>query len=145
MQAAVHVDAGGSSAARARHPWLFSGAVARVVGDPEPGAEVDVHGADGSFLGRGLFNPHSQIRVRLYTAEDEPLDGAFFAARVRRAVALRSGLLGYGDPAGACRLVFSEGDELSGLTVDRYGAWLVVVLTGLGMAGRLDTILDALE
>jgi 23S rRNA (cytosine1962-C5)-methyltransferase len=145
MKPAVHLDAGGSSAARGRHPWIFSGAITRVVGDPEPGAEVDVHGPDGTFLGRGLFNPHSQIRVRLYTSEDEPLDGAFFAARVRRAVALRAGTLGLGDPAGACRLVFSEGDELSGLTVDRYGSWLVVVLTGLGIAGRLEPILDALE
>jgi 23S rRNA (cytosine1962-C5)-methyltransferase len=145
MNPAVHLDARGTSPARARHPWIFSGAVARVVGDPEPGAEVDVHGADGTFLGRGLFNPHSQIRVRLYTADDEPLDGTFFAARVRRAVALRGGLLGLGDPAGACRLVYSEGDELSGLTVDRYGDWLVVVLTGLGMAGRLEAILDVLQ
>ena len=116
-----------------------------MVGDPGAGAEVDVLGPDGAFLGRGLFNPHSQIRVRLYTAEDEPLDDAFFAARVRRAAALRGGLLGLGDPAGACRLVFSEGDELSGLTVDRYGRWLVVVLTGLGIAGRLEAVLDVLE
>jgi 23S rRNA (cytosine1962-C5)-methyltransferase len=145
MKPAVHLEPGGSAAARARHPWIFSGAVTRVVGDPAPGDEVDVIDADGSFLGRGLFNPHSQIRVRLYTVVDEPLDGAFFAARVRRAVALRTGLLGLGDPAGACRLVFSEGDELSGLTVDRYGSWLVVVLTGLGIAARLEAILDVLE
>ena len=145
MKPAVHLDQRGTSPARARHPWIFSGAVARVVGAPEPGAEVDVHGADGTFLGRGLFNPHSQIRVRLYTAEDEPLDGAFFAARVRRAVALRRGLLGADRPSGASRLVFSEGDELSGLTVDRYGEWLVVVLTALGVAGRLEAILDTLQ
>jgi 23S rRNA (cytosine1962-C5)-methyltransferase len=145
MKQAVHLDPRGTTAALGRHPWIFSGAVDRVVGDPEPGAEVDVHGADGTLLGRGLFNPHSQIRVRLYTPNDEPLDGAFFAARVRRAVALRGALLGLGDPAGACRLVFSEGDELSGLTVDRYGDWLVVVLTGLGIAGRLEAILDGLQ
>ena len=142
---AVHLDAKGAGPARARHPWIFSGAVTRVVGDPQPGTEVDVLDPQGELLGRGLYNPTSQIRVRLYTANDEPLDGAFFANRVRRAVALRNGLLGLGDPAGACRLVFSEGDELSGLTVDRYGRHLVVILTGLGIAGRLDPILDALE
>lgn len=145
MKPAVHLDARGTSPARARHPWIFSGAIERVTGTPEPGAEVEVHGADGTFLGRGLFNPHSQIRVRLYTAADEPLDAAFFAGRVRRAVALRRGLLGLDHPAGACRLVFSEGDELSGLTVDRYGDWLVVVLTALGVHGRLEMILDVLE
>ncbi len=142
---AVLLDAKGAGAARARHPWIFSGAIARVVGDPEPGAEVDVRDAEGAYLGRGLYNPKSQIRVRLYSSEDEQLDGAFFAERVRRAVALRTGVLGLGDPAGACRLVFSEGDELSGLTVDRYGRHLVVILTSLGMAGRLEPILDALE
>ncbi len=141
----MYLDPKGAAPALARHPWIFSGAIARVSGDPEPGAEVDVLDADGAFLGRGLFNPHSQIRVRLYTSEEEPLDGAFFAARVRRAVALRSGLLGLGDPNGACRLVFSEGDELSGLTVDRYGRHLVVLLTGLGIAAHLEAILDTLE
>ncbi len=145
MSPAVHLDPKGAGAARSRHPWIFSGAIARVSGDPAPGAEVDVLDKDGTYLGRGLFNPRSQIRVRLYTSEDVPLDGPFFAARVRRAVALRSGLLDLGDPAGACRLVFSEGDELSGLTVDRYGRHVVVILTGLGVAGRLEPILDALE
>lgn len=99
----------------------------------------------GDFVGRGLFNPHSQIRVRLYTWDDAPLDAAFFRRRVADAVELRTGLLGLGDAAGACRLVFSEGDGLSGLTVDRYGRHLVVQLTGLGIAERLDTVLDALE
>jgi 23S rRNA (cytosine1962-C5)-methyltransferase len=141
----VQLNAKGAGAARARHPWIFSGAITRVVGEPPPGAEVDVRGPDGELLGRGLFNPTSQIRVRLYASVDVPLDGAFFAERVRRAVALRSGVLGLGDPAGACRLVFSEGDELSGLTVDRYGRHLVVILTGLGIAGRLEPILDMLE
>jgi len=140
----VHLTPRGQGAALARHPWIFSGAIARVDGEPGPGAEVDVLGPGGAFLGRGLFNPHSQIRVRLYTARDELLDSDFFAARVRDAVRLRAGALRLGDPAGACRLVFSEGDGLSGLTVDRYGSHLVVMLTGLGIAGRLEAILDAL-
>jgi len=142
---AVRLTSRGEGPARARHPWIFSGAVADVSGDPEPGAEVDVLDSIGGFVGRGLFNPHSQIRVRLYTAEDEPLDDAFFAARVRSAIELRHGLLDLGDPTGACRLVFSEGDGLSGLTVDRYGPYLAVQLTGLGIAGRLESILDALQ
>jgi len=142
---AVRLTSRGEAPARARHPWIFSGAVADVAGDPTPGAEVDIFDSTGGFIGRGLFNPHSQIRVRLYTVEDEPLDDAFFAARVRAAIALRRGLLALDDPEGACRLVFSEGDGLSGLTVDRYGPYLAVQLTGLGIAGRLDPILEALE
>ena len=142
---AVHLTSRGEAPARARHPWIFSGAVADVTGDPEPGAEVDILARDGEFLGRGLFNPHSQIRVRLYTPRDEALDGPFFVSRVRRAIELRRSLLGLDDPDGACRLVFSEGDGLSGLTVDRYGSYLAVQLTGLGMAGRLEPVLGALE
>jgi 23S rRNA (cytosine1962-C5)-methyltransferase len=142
---AVRLTRKGETAARARHPWIFSGALARLDGEPEPGAEVDVLSASGDFLGRGLYNPHSQIRVRLYTAEDEPLDAEFFAARVRAAARLRRDVLGLDDPEGACRIVFSEGDGLSGLTVDRYGRFLAVVLTGLGMSQRLEGILDALE
>jgi len=142
---AIRLTARGEAPARARHPWIFSGAVADVAGDPQPGADVDVFDSAGGFVGRGLFNPHSQIRVRLYTADDEPLDDEFFAARVHAAIGLRSGLLDLDDPAGACRLVFSEGDGLSGLTVDRYGPYLAVQLTGLGIAGRLGPILDALE
>lgn len=141
----VRLASKGEGPARGRHPWVFSGAIADVAGDPPPGAEIDIVDSAGAFVGRGLFNPHSQIRVRIYTWEDEPLESAFFERRIRRAVELRHGLLGLGDPAGACRLLFSEGDGLSGLTVDRYGQHLVVQLTGLGIAERLNPILDALE
>jgi 23S rRNA (cytosine1962-C5)-methyltransferase len=144
-RAAVRVGPKGEAAARARHPWIFSGALARVEGEPVAGQEVDVLTADGEYLGRGLFNPHSQIRVRLYTVLDEALDASFFAQRVRSAVRLRRDLLELGAPEGACRLVFSEGDGLSGLTVDRYGRHLAVLLTGLGIAGQLEAILDTLE
>ncbi|HSH75510.1 MAG TPA: class I SAM-dependent rRNA methyltransferase [Longimicrobiales bacterium] len=144
-RAGVRLSARAEGAARGGHPWIFAGAITAVTGEPAPGDEVEVLGATGGFLGRGLFNPHSQIRVRLYTVRDEPLDAQFFARRVGAALRLRSGVLGLGDPAGACRLVFSEGDDLSGLTVDRYASYLVVQLTGLGIHRHLEPILDHLE
>ena len=127
------------------HPWLFSGAIASIDGHPEDGAEVDVRASNGRFVGRGLFNSRSQIRVRLYTSEPVALDDGFFAERISDAVDLRHGLLGLDDPAGACRLVFSEGDGLSGLTVDRYGRYLAVQFTSVALAGRQEAVLDALE
>ena len=127
------------------HPWVFSGAIATVDGQPDDGGEVEVVADDGRFVGRGLFNGRSQIRVRLYTSESVSLDDEFFAARIEAAVRLRYGVLGLGDPEGACRLVFSEGDGLSGLTVDRYGAYLAVQFTSLALAARRDSILDALQ
>jgi 23S rRNA (cytosine1962-C5)-methyltransferase len=127
------------------HPWIFSGAIAKVEGAPSDGAAVDVVSAGGAFVGRGLFNGRSQIRVRLYTSEPVPLDDAFFAQRIGAAVRLRHDLLGLGNLDGACRLVFSEGDGLSGLIVDRYGPYLAVQFTSLALAARQDSILDALQ
>jgi 23S rRNA (cytosine1962-C5)-methyltransferase len=109
------------------------------------GDEVDVVDAQGSFVARGLYNGRSQIRVRLYTREPVPLDDAFFADRIHAAVRLRTQVLGLGDPGGACRLVFSEGDGLSGLTVDRYGPFLSLQLTSLALASRRGALLSALE
>jgi len=142
--ARVRIAPGREAPIRGRHPWVFSGAVAAVEGSPADGDVVDVVGADDRFLARGLFNRRSQIRVRLYTWRDEPLDDAFFASRIAGAVALRRRLPG-ADARDAMRLVFSEGDGLSGLTVDRYGDTLCVQLTSLALARRREAIFDALE
>jgi 23S rRNA (cytosine1962-C5)-methyltransferase len=72
------------------------------------------------------------------------LDEALFRARIESAVGLRKAL-GLDDRRGAARLVNSEGDDLSGLIVDRYGDYLAVQVTALAMAARLETICDALE
>jgi len=142
----VILDRGRERSFVARHPWVFSGAVARVEGRPANGGEVDVVTSAGAFVGRGLFNADSQIRVRLYTWNaDERLDAAFFERRLGEAVSLRRSLGLVDGPRTACRLVFSEGDGLSGLVVDRYGDWLVVQLTSLALHGRLDGLLDTLE
>ena len=130
----------------ARHPWVFSGAVRRVEGGPADGDEVEVRASDGAFVARGLYNSRSQIRVRLYSWEpDQPLDADFFEQRLLRALAVRRSLGLLGGERSACRVVFSEGDGLSGLVVDRYGSWLAVQLTSLALAARLQRILDVLE
>jgi 23S rRNA (cytosine1962-C5)-methyltransferase len=128
-----------------RHPWVFAGAIAAVEGDPADGAEVDLVSHTGGFIARGLYNSQSKIRVRLYRWEaDVPLDAAFFRDRLAAAVRLRE-MLGLTGPRSACRLVFSEGDGLSGLTVDRYDRWLVMQFTALGLAQRKDLFADLLE
>jgi len=106
---------------------------------------VDVHAHDGSFVARGLFNSRSKIRVRLYSwSPDVPLDRAFFRERLQTAVHLRSSVLGLDAPGQACRLVFSEADGLSGLTVDRYDGWLVMQFTSLALAQRRDFLAELL-
>jgi 23S rRNA (cytosine1962-C5)-methyltransferase len=124
-----------------RHPWVFAGAIARTDSDLEPGREVAVVSHEGEFIARGLFNPDSNIRVRLYSwRADTPLDADFWSARIDEAVELRR-RLGYGD----CRLVFSEGDGLSGLTLDRYGEWLLMQITSRALYERRDLLVDLLQ
>ncbi|MBI4519241.1 MAG: class I SAM-dependent rRNA methyltransferase [Gemmatimonadetes bacterium] len=128
-----------------RHPWVFSGAIRRLDGDPADGDEVAVLTEAGDFIAWGLFNSKSQIRVRLYSWDAERrLADEFWRQAIAAAVHLRHEVLGLGDPAGACRLVFSEGDGISGLIADRYADFLAVQFTSLALAQRRDVIMDEL-
>jgi 23S rRNA (cytosine1962-C5)-methyltransferase len=128
-----------------RHPWVLDTAVLRVDGAPADGEVVDLATHDGTFVGRGLWNSSSKLRVRLYAFDAATrLDDGLWKSRIASAVGLRQSL-GLADVGGAARLVNSEGDDLSGLIVDRYGAWLSVQVTALAMSHRLDAICDALE
>jgi 23S rRNA (cytosine1962-C5)-methyltransferase len=127
-----------------RHPWVYPGAIATIEGEPADGDVVDLVAHTGGFVARGLYNSRSKIRVRLYVWEaDVALDRAFFRARLEEAIHLRR-LLGLDGPRRACRLVFSEGDGLSGCVVDRYDRWLALQFTSLGLAQRRDTFVESL-
>jgi 23S rRNA (cytosine1962-C5)-methyltransferase len=129
-----------------RHPWVYAGAIDSVSGEPADGAIVDVVSHAGNFVARGLYNSKSKIRVRLYSWDENlPLDAEFFRARLVDAIRLRRDILGVDGPGRACRLVFSEADGLSGLTVDRYDRWLVVQFTSLGLGLRRDMLGDLLH
>lgn len=128
-----------------RHPWVFAGAIAHVPTDLEPGTEVDLVSSKNEFVGRGLYNPHSNIRVRLYNWEDDvPLDASFWSQRIDAAIAVRDGWLPPKSADSAARLIFSEADGLSGLVVDRYGDWLSLQMTSLALSQRLDEIVQQL-
>ena len=127
-----------------RHPWVFSGAIQRIEGDPEDGEVIEVYDAGGNWLARGYLNRRSQIAVRLLTwLEDEGIDGAFWRRRLERAVSARRALAE--DPATtAYRLVHAESDYLPGLIVDRYGDWLVLQFLTLGVDQRRAEIVQLL-
>ena len=128
-----------------RHPWVFQGAVDRVEGSPAPGAAVSLHAYDGQFIAWGLINPASKIGVRLYSWDEAaPLNDEFWQQRIKEAVALRQTLFPHRGPETACREIYSEADGLSGLTVDRYGDWLLVQLTSLALANRKEILLETL-
>ncbi len=128
-----------------RHPWVFAGAVGRVEGDPSDGTELDLVSHTDTFVARGLFNSKSKIRVRLYSWDaNVPLDKAFFHERLERAIRLRHDILKLNGPEAGYRVVFSEADYLSGMVVDKYGDWLAVQFTSLGLAQRRDEIVGVL-
>jgi 23S rRNA (cytosine1962-C5)-methyltransferase len=128
-----------------RHPWVLDSAVLRLDGEPAEGDVVDLVTHDGTFVARGLWNPASRIRVRLYAFDAATrLDSGFWRTRLEAAVGLRR-TLGLDDRAGGCRLVNSEGDDLSGLIVDRYGEHLAVQVTAAALVPRLEQISDILE
>ena len=128
-----------------RHPWVLESAVLRVDGTPADGDVVDLATHDGSFVARGLWNSASRLRVRLYAFDPATrLDAALWRSRLEAAVALRR-TLGLDDRAAAARIVNSEGDDLSGLIVDRYGEYLAVQVTALAMAGQLEALCDSLD
>ncbi len=115
-----------------RHPWIFSGAVARVQGDPGPGDTVAVRAGGGEFLAWAAYSPASQIRARVWSwDESEIIDGDLLRARLRRALAARERLLSLGD-SDAMRLVHGESDALPGVVVDRYGDVAVLQLLTAG-------------
>ncbi|MCI0699746.1 MAG: class I SAM-dependent rRNA methyltransferase [Planctomycetia bacterium] len=129
-----------------RHPWVFAGAIERVEGNPADGDEVELVSTAGNFVARGLFNSQSKINVRLYSwVEGVPLDRAFFRNRLESALRLRHDILKLNAPEAGYRVCFSESDFLSGMIVDRYGDWLTVQFTALGLAKRREMLVEVLR
>ena len=126
----------------AGHPWIYRSEIARVEDEDEPGAIAHVRDSRGRWLGQAMVNLRSQIAGRLLTRGEEAIDQAFFARRVREALARCGRSLRGPD---ACRLIFGEADHLPGLIVDRYGDLLVVQILTAGMERIRETILTALR
>jgi len=127
-----------------RHPWIFSGAIERVLGKPQAGDTVEVRSADGATLALAAYSPDSQIRARVWSFDAKATTNAeYFNRKVKQAVALRAAL-----PASkhtnAMRLVHGESDGLPGLIVDRYADVLVVQYLSAGAERWREAILDAL-
>jgi 23S rRNA (cytosine1962-C5)-methyltransferase len=157
------------------HPWVYSGAVQRTVGSCEPGDLVEVHDAEDRLIGHGLFNPRSQIAVRMLTLGAlPPAEGvaehallpplpapsaeearalssltSLIGRRIHEAAALRRRLgLPSSEPGretDAYRLVNAEGDGLPGVIIDRFGPVAAVQFTALGMKRNEAAVFAALR
>ena len=131
---------------RSTHPWIFQKLVEKPVAKPKPGSIVDIIGLDGEWVGRGFYNGHSRIALRiLETDRDVAVDADWFARRIAAAVSLRRDVLKLDAVSDAWRVVHSEGDGLSGLVVDRYADLLVVEYFSAGMFRHREWIYAALR
>jgi len=147
------------------HPWIFSGSVEKVTGDPPLGGTVKVLSSRGDFLAWAAYSPHSRIRARIWSWNpDQAIDTEFLQNRVKKATAHRDKLTRMGvlhmpssshikskkgddqDPVyhPAIRLIHAESDGMPGLVVDRYNDILVIQLLSAGIEYWRETIADIL-
>jgi 23S rRNA (cytosine1962-C5)-methyltransferase len=133
-RAAVKVTARGAERWKQGHPWIYRSDVAD---EPEKKTGiVPVTDRKGKFLGRALYSPSSEIRLRLLTRADEPIDAQWWTKRIGEAARKRSGI-----GATAWRAVHAEGDGLPSLVVDKYGPWIVAQLLSAGLeTARADVL-----
>jgi len=120
-----------------RHPWIFAGAIARESG-PDDAAIADLHDPRGRRIASGFHSRHSQIRLRALTFGDEVLTEETIRERLRASLTRRSG-------ANATRLVNAEGDDLSGMVIDRYDDILVIEIANAGIEQLRPLIINVLQ
>ena len=140
----VYLKSGKEESLKRFHPWIFSGAIARVEGEPEEGEVVDVYTSKKEFIACGHFQIGS-IAVRVLSFVQETIDRAFWVRKLASARALRVALGLIGNPqTDTCRLVHGEGDNLPGLIIDVYGSTAVMQAHSAGMHVCRMEIADAL-
>jgi len=141
----IHLNKDRAASLLRRHPWVFSGAIARVTGQPVPGETVRIVDAAGTPLALAGYSPSSQIRARVWSfTVDDTIDANFLARRLEAAVSRRRALLDDSQRTG-CRLVYGESDDLPGLIVDRYGDFLVCQFLFAGVECWKDDIVRILR
>ncbi|MGB7998179.1 MAG: class I SAM-dependent methyltransferase [Photobacterium halotolerans] len=145
MTASIYLVKGRDKSLRRRHPWVFSRGIQRVEGKPELGDTVDVFDHKGEWLARGAYSPQSQIRVRVWSFEqNDTIDTAFFIKRLNAAQGLRD-ILAERDGLTGYRLIAAESDGLPGITIDRYQDFLVCQLLSAGAEAQKDNLIEALK
>ena len=144
MAGQLIIKQGKEKALLRKHPWVFTGAVAKIKGKPGLGDTVEVLDTRGNFLGRAAYSPHSQICARVWTFDaNEQVDFEFFKRRFERALNMRKAVLppettGY-------RLIAGESDGMPGITIDVYANWIVCQLLSAGAELQRGVIVEALK
>ena len=123
------------------HPWIYKGQIKEAPGERD-GDIFSVYSSGGRFLGKGYYNPRSEIAVRLLSYKDEAIDESFFARRIEHALEFRKKFVKETD---ACRVVFSEADGLPGLVVDKYAEYIVFQILTLGMEKKKEALVNIMR
>ncbi len=140
----MQLNKGRESSLQRHHPWIFSGAVKQIDGNPEAGDTIKISDASGRPLALAAYSPSSQIRARVWTFNtDEKIDAAFFANKLRSALLRRKQYV-KDETRTACRLVYGESDGLPGLIVDSYNDFLVCQFLCIGVEKWKQTIVSEL-
>lgn len=139
---ALRIRTGKSGVVRQSHPWIFKTQITKPDPSIKPGEIIYVTDSTGKFIGRGYYNPKSEIAVRLFTFTDEPVNKEFFLNKIKAAVEKRKPLLSV---TNAYRAIFSEADALPGLIVDVYGDTAVMQVLTLGMEKIKEEIADIVD
>jgi 23S rRNA (cytosine1962-C5)-methyltransferase len=140
---AIYLVKGREKSVYRQHPWIFSGAIARLEGTPEPGQTVDVYTHHGQWIAKAGYSPHSQIRARIWSFNKRDIDTTFFVERIRQAQRLREDIIRRGGLTGY-RLIAAESDGLPGITIDKYSHYLVCQFLSASADHLKSQIVDAL-
>ena len=140
MIAQVYLNPGKEARVLAGHPWIFRSDIDRAQKGAAPGDVVRVVAAKGRFLGQAVYNPHSQISLRMLSYDEAPVDRAFIKARVNEAIRYRRQVA----DLDCCRLIFAESDRLPAVIADKFGGVISLQILSLGMARFQDAIVEAL-
>ena len=142
----ITLKAGKEKSLLRRHPWIFSGAIESVSGNPSAGETVRVISAGGKTFGVGAYNLQSSIRIRMWDFDrGQEISQEWLLEKMRIAITLRRNLQIIDKNNISCRLIFSESDGLPGLIVDRYDDWLVIQLLTAGSEKWRDEIINNLK
>jgi len=124
------------------HPWIFANELGDNEGEAAPGDIVEVYSYNGSFVGKGYYNPASQIRIRLLTRDkNETINEEFFYRTIAAAWEYRK-QIGYVEN---CRLIFGEADQLPALIIDKFNDYFVIQTLALGIDNWKGAIVSALK
>jgi 23S rRNA (cytosine1962-C5)-methyltransferase len=143
MMSAVILKPGREKSLLRRHPWIFSGAIQHVEEEPISGGTMDLLSSERQFLARASYSPISQIRARVWTFEDEPVDQEFFRRKIRAAIRSRE-IWDLTPDTDSYRLIYAESDGIPGLIIDRYGDVLVLQSLTAGSEFWKETLADLL-